>query len=506
MRSQYTCHAVASVAFFLALSAPVAGLASGDEIDQLKRENAQMKEMLMQMQEQLQNLIIKTNSMEAQDKAAASKKGGNVKAKKEDITVATTGGGIKVKSSNGNQFKIGGRLMFDHDSYDSFWNEADGRDGSAEENEIRRSRFTLSGNSAKNWAYKFTVDIDHEGEGASVDTGWFQYSESGVAVKVGKFKRPGMMEERTSSKWISTIERSIINELAGATIGKPDFGGVSLGYQTKGDLPMSAEFGVYDNDDDQDEENDKSDIYGIGGRFSISPEMGDGSFAHFGVSGYSVDHKGQRLRMRSRMGVHTVGHPFETHSMMIDDVMQMGLELAYVGGPFSLQSEYMNVEFDGTDNGAGGCLNLRPTNDPDEDGYDRPDTCDIEMDGFYLQAAYTLTGETRGYKTGSGAFAAIKPKTKGGAWELVARYEDAEVDVDARGLNSELTRLVLGANWYVNSNVKFMLNYVDSEMDKCRGNFIDNAPENPRHSHAACGNGMNKDDGNAISLRGQYVF
>ena len=25
-------------------------------------------------------------------------------------------------------------------------------------------------------------------------------------------------------------------------------------------------------------------------------------------------------------------------------------------------------------------------------------TCDIEMDGFYVQAAYTLTGETRGYK------------------------------------------------------------------------------------------------------------
>ena len=495
-------HATASVAFFFALSAPVVGLASGDEIDQLKRENAQMKEMLMQMQQQLENLTIKTNAMEAQDKAAASEKSGNVKAKKEDIAIATTGGGIRVKSSNGNQFKIGGRLMFDHDSYDSFWNKCrppspchHHRSGSAEENEIRRSRLTISGNSAKNWAYKFTIDIDHEEEGASVDTGWLEYSESGVAVRAGKFKRPGMLEERTSSKWISTIERSIINELADATIGKPDFGGISLSYRTKGDLPMSAEVGVYDNEVEDD---DHSDVYGIGGRFSISPKMGDNSFAHFGVSGYSVDYEGAKFLMRSRMGVHTVTRPFGTGNMSTDDVTQWGLELAYVSGPFSLQGEYMDVESDGTNNGA--CAE-RPHDD------NKDNTCDIEMDGFYLQAAYTLTGEARGYKSGSGAFAAIKPKTKGGAWELVARYEDAEVDVDARGLNSELTRTVLGANWYVNNNVKFMLNYIDAEMDKCYGNVITVGPKqgNP-HIHKACGNGTNKDDGNAISLRGQYVF
>ena len=136
-------------------------------------------------------------------------------------------------------------------------------------------------------------------------------------------------------------------------------------------------------------------------------------------------------------------------------------------------------------------------------------TCDIEMDGFYLQAAYTLTGETRGYKAGSGAFAAIKPKNEGGAWEVVARYEDAEVDIPGRSLTADLERMVLGVNWYVNKNVKFMLNYVDSEVDGCS--------ETTRYYALADGTDSsesedlsikkcNNDDGQAFSLRGQYVF
>ena len=134
------------------------------------------------------------------------------------------------------------------------------------------------------------------------------------------------------------------------------------------------------------------------------------------------------------------------------------------------------------------------------------------MDGFYVQAAYTLTGETRGYKAGSGAFAAIKPKNEGGAWEVVARYEDADVDIPGRSLSASLERMVLGVNWYVNKNVKFMLNYVDSEVDDCS--------ETPRTYHGwPCDRGgwddipggfkikkCNNDDGQAFSLRGQYVF
>ena len=568
-------------ALTLAMALPASALASGEEINHLKRENAEMKQMLMQMQEQLQEVMMKTNAMQQQAKKAAKegdKKGGMVKSKKEDITISTTGGGIKVKSSKGNEFKIGGRLMYDYDSYDDFW---DGED--AEENEIRRSRITLSGKSGKNWSYKFTTNIDHEDEGASVDTGYLKYSSKPMYAMLGKYKRPGMLEERTSSKWISTIERSIINELSGAVIGKPDFGGISVGFATKGDMPMSGVVGVYD---DEVEEDDGGDVYGVGARFSIMPKLSDDSFIHAGASFYTVDYKGNTHRMRTRMGVHTTGRPFETNSHESDDIDQFGVELAYVNGPFSLQGEFMNVESDGTNNNACGSGTYTPeeteTRDrkylavqtvaevrdpidnsiltpaefaevdlgiPEEalaefvDGYIYgnigPDgggnaardlvvkvkeevevtqkeemagfsnTCDLEMDGFYLQAAYTLTGETRGYKGGSGAFAAIKPKNEGGAWEVVARYEDADIDIPGRSLSADLERMVLGVNWYVNKNVKFMLNYVDSEVDGCTTStrsyaLVDgmDSSETEDLSIKKC----NNDDGQAFSLRGQYVF
>lgn len=600
-----------SAALTMAMALPVSALASDEEIDHLKRENAEMKQMLMQLQEQLREVMMKTDAMEQRVKKAAEgadgEKAGVVKSKKEDITISTTGGGIKVKSSKGSEFKIGGMLQFDHDSYDDFWGADD-----AEENKIRRSRIVLSGKSGKNWSYKFTTNIDHEGTNDFIDTGFLQYSSKPMYVKVGKYKRPGMIEARTSANWLATIERSIVNELSSAVLAKPSFGGVEVGFGTKGDLPMSGSVGIYDNEID---EPDGSDVYGIGARFSLTPKLGEGSFLHAGASFYTVDYKGNNYRMRSRLGLSNTGRPFETAQHKTDDLDQFGLELAYVNGPFSLQGEFMNMESEGTDNAACGAAgtytpgsgaipsmeetvtdeNGNPvmdkylvmqvvtgvaddpqTMDIDESvkevevdlglsqedlaGYEAgqsygsqdpgqpidgsvdgdfivreraatrmteavaaveemfdtsvSDACDIEMDGFYVQAAYTLTGETRGYKSSFGSFTGIKPKGTGGAWEVVARYEDAEVDLPGRSLTADLERMVLGVNWYVNRNVKLMLNYIDSEVDGCSETprtftVADGSPEGttvPEHDHAYRIKKCDNDDGDAFSFRGQYSF
>ncbi len=498
-----------SVALALAMTLPSVTVASPSEIEHLKQENAQMKEMLMQMQEQLQEVIMKTKAMEQAAKEGKDKKG-VVKSQKENITISTTGGGIQVKSNTGSQFKIGARLMFDHYSYDEFWNST--ADDEAEENEIRRARFTLSGNTGKHWSYKFTTDINHEGGRASVDTGFVQYASKPMYVRFGKFKRPAMVEERTSSKWLSTMERSIVSELSGTFTGKPSFGGVGVGFATKGDMPMSGALGIFDDEVDED---DGADIYGLGARFSISPKFDDHSFMHAGLSYYNVDYKGKDFRMRSRLGVRSDGkvHPFETDQMKTDDIDQIGVELAYVRGPFSLQGEFMNVESDGTnDEGCGAVTHNGRSGDNLLFTREGENTCDIEMDGLYAQAAYTLTGETRGYSASSGAFKSIKPKDEMGAWEVVLRYEDAEVDIPGRNISADLERLVVGLNWYVNKNVKFMLNYVDSEIDDCSSSGVtatDSNGENPISytgwSHKKCGNN-NEDSGNALTLRGQYVF
>ena len=178
----------------------------------------------------------------------------------------------------------------------------------------------------------------------------------------------------------------------------------------------------------------------------------------------------------------------------------------------------MNMESDGTDNAAcgAGTYDREGSGDNTKHIYSAPsDTCDIEMDGFYMQAAYTFTGETRGYEAESGRFSSIKPAGTGGAWEVVVRYEDADIDIPGRSLSADLERMVLGVNWYANRNVKFMLNYMDSEVDGCSKTprtftVSDKAPANTTvptdHKETFAIGTCNNGDGDAWSLRGQYVF
>ena len=55
---------------------------------------------------------------------------------------------------------------------------------------------------------------------------------------------------------------------------------------------------------------------------------------------------------------------------------------------------------------------------------------------------------------------------------MVARYEDVEVDNDNignlanRGDTYDAEKWLIGLNWYVNNNVRFMLNYIDAEVDE----------------------------------------
>ena len=467
----------------LAMLFPVSSIADpAAEIEKLKQENAQMKEMMMEMQEQMQIVIQQTKAMmeEAKEKPA-----GGVKAKKENITIATTGGGIKVKSSNGNSFAIGGRLQLDHDSYEGLWNTTDG--SSSDENKIRRSRINVSGSSGLNWSYKLTVNVDHEGSNDRIDNGWFKYSFKPMYVQIGRYNRPAMLEQRTSSKWGYTIERSIVNELSAAVVSKPDFGGVQVGFATKDDVPMSGVIGIYD-DELEGNGDGNSSVYGIGARFSAAPEIA-GGFLHAGVSYYTADYRGANHQFRSRLGVNTAGRPFDTKDIETDDLDQYGLELAYVKGPLALQGEYMNLDAEGA---APSTIDGR----------------DHEMDGFYLQAAYALTGETRGYKSGSGSFSRINPKSRMGAWEVVARYEGADVELSGGGNSGaefergggELERWVLGLNWFATKNVQFQLNYIDAELDECDAGGT--VLTGMGGSLDRCEN----DDGNAWSLRAQYVF
>ena len=351
--------------------------------------------------------------------------------------------------------------MYDYDSFDGMWNEATSGDGdTASESEFRRTRVTLKGTSDKSWAYKMTIDIEgNEGGGAEIDTAYLAYKDLGLGkLMVGRFKAPFGLEELTSSKWISTIERSPTPEL-GFLSGKSSFQAALHGHGG----PLFWQLAVIDEDQEDD---DGSDAYSIAARLGAHMPMGEGSFMH--VAGSFASRKfgddGEQ-RFRTRLGVHTVDRPIDFGKVGVDDADQFGLEGAVVMGPLSLQGEYRQVDFDAGDEGNASA---------------------VDVEGSYIQVSYILTGESRGYKGKSGKFDKAKPNGPMGAWELVAKYEDGELDIKTETKKSEYELLTLGLNWHTTKNVKFMLNYLDADTD-----------------HAT---GGDEDDGQAMSFRAQYVF
>ncbi len=112
------------------------------------------------------------------------------------------------------------------------------------------------------------------------------------------------------------------------------------------------------------------------------------------------------------------------------------------------------------------------------------------FDGGYAQASYTITGEHRKYNPSTGAYTAISPAhpfdiahfTEGawGALELGARY--SIIDLNSNYTSGQVTSastsavaggkqqvFTFGANWYVNNNIRFMLDYLHGKIDKAEG-------------------------------------
>ena len=227
------------------------------------------------MQEQLQTALMKIQALEQVQKQRSEKKSGIVKTKsKKGLTIDTSGGGIKIKSGE-QKFAIGGRLMLDYDSMDS-GHQTENK--SFSDMEWRRTRINIKGSVNKHWSYKATYDFNSEKDTANLDEGYVKYdTKKGFTITAGKTKADMMLEQRTSSKWISTVERGLLNamnEKVNYLVGKPgDGAGVKLGFYAK-ESRISGAISVFDAyKNDSDDDNDM--ILHATARLNYSPKMGE---------------------------------------------------------------------------------------------------------------------------------------------------------------------------------------------------------------------------------------
>ncbi len=118
-----------------------------------------------------------------------------------------------------------------------------------------------------------------------------------------------------------------------------------------------------------------------------------------------------------------------------DDISTVGLEAAYSVGPLHVQGEYF-----------------------------ASDNAGVDLDGYYLQAGWIITGESRPYS--KGVFGKVKSTDVAGAWEVVVRYEAGDGDGNYSDIElgrTDATALGVGLNWYANALTRLGIDYTTGD-------------------------------------------
>jgi phosphate-selective porin OprO and OprP len=121
----------------------------------------------------------------------------------------------------------------------------------------------------------------------------------------------------------------------------------------------------------------------------------------------------------------------------------IGLEGAWVNGPWSAQSEFMRAD-------------VR-----------RSTGSSLGFDGGYLFVSWFVTGESRPYTKRSGTFGRVIPK-KNGALELAARYSYLNL-TDSSVHGGKERNFTFGVNYYFNPYIRCMTEFVLMKVDSVSG-------------------------------------
>lgn len=102
-----------------------------------------------------------------------------------------------------------------------------------------------------------------------------------------------------------------------------------------------------------------------------------------------------------------------------------------------------------------------------EDNSTEINTNNKHFGGWYVQAGYLLFGGQQRYDYGGAKYNRAERGRKWGDVELTARYENIDLnDFDGGVYGGSGEAYALGLNYWVNNNVKFMLNYQYNNNDR----------------------------------------
>ncbi len=362
-------------------------------------------------------------------------------AKAKEAPVVTVGaGGAAVKSGDGAyEFKLRGLVQGDARFF-----QDDDQVPANDSFLLRRVRPTLEGSLGKLVGFRITPEF--AGDSATVVDAYVDLKfDPAYTLRAGKVKGPVGLERLQSGNAIALIERAFPTELA------PNR---ELGVQLQGvlaDSKFNYVVGVYNGTaDGRDGASSNSDgNFEYAARLFFEPVPGIG----FGIAGSTGDKEGTGNNFLPRYRTQGQQQFFNYRAAVAADGRHTRLSpQGYLyRGPFGLQAEYIRSKQE---------LELAGNR------------ADLENSAWQATASWVLTGEEASYR-GVRPASPFKPGGNGwGAFELVGRYGVLDVDDGAFPLFADpdvaatrATEWALGLNWYLNSNLKLVVNYLHTRFD-----------------------------------------
>ncbi|HEY1137934.1 MAG TPA: porin [Xanthomonadaceae bacterium] len=406
----------------LAVGAALAGTSLDASAQSRDSEIQALKAQIAELMDKVQSLEERTDAQSEVNVDTAQK----LDTLSTGATKVETKGGIKVTSADGKfEAQIGGRVHFDAYAYDR---DLAATTGSTE---FRRARLTLQGK-ALGWEYKMEQDF---AAGTNLDglrDLYIAKNAFGGKVTIGHFKPYRSMEELTSSNEILMMERPFASA-TGLFNGRQFQQGV--GYMRAGDS-YTAGLSVFNL---RGAAGVRNEGVGYAGRVTWAPINRDNATLHLGAWFSSENLNNGTAATTAVANYAGRRGPSQTIASLAPTrgktISAYAVEAAGSFGPTFFQSEYVRSTFE------------------------QPTTADQDVTTWYVQGSWILNGGHKPYKSATGVFGSPKVG-ENGLWELTARYDTIEnEDI----LNREATSWLLGLNYYVNPNLRFMLNYTKGE-------------------------------------------
>jgi phosphate-selective porin OprO and OprP len=321
---------------------------------------------------------------------------------------------------------------------------------------LRRVRPILEGTVGK--YFDFRIMTDFGGGTATVQDAYLDiHPWSWAKLRAGKYKPPVGLERLQSGAELLFVERGLpTNLVPNRDVGAQVFGDLWDGAFS---YAFGAFNGVVDGGSGDLDNNDSKELAGrlFGFPFkATSIELLQG--LGLGIAGTYGDQKGSTgspflptLRTPGQQAFFT----YRSDNTAAGTTIANGIHSRvspqgyYYYGPFGLLGEYVR-SYQSVQRGS--------------------TEANLDNDSWQVAVSYVLTGENASYRSVSPAQSFDLTKGTWGAFEVAARYGELHIDKDAFPIFADPTRAArvaeawgLGANWYLSRNVKFQLNYEQTD-------------------------------------------